>query len=65
MALVTLSLMTLEGWLTAEYGLFLTTNIFSVQLLLLSVIIVIATIITALLPGIEAYKRALHSQLSG
>ena len=65
MVLVTLSLMTLEGWLTAEYGLFLTTNIFSVQLLLLSVIIVIATIITALLPGIEAYKRALHSQLSG
>lgn len=65
MVLVTLSLMTLEGWLTAEYGLFLTTNIFSVQLLLSSVIIVIATIITALLPGIEAYKRALHSQLSG
>ncbi|MBT0585949.1 ABC transporter permease [Alteromonas oceanisediminis] len=61
---VVLVLLTLEDWLTAEYGLFLSYNILSPELLMLSGIIVIATFITALIPGIEAYQKALHSQLS-
>ena len=64
-AVVTLSLVLLESWLTAEYGLFLTSNIFSMDMLILFAIIILATLVTAFLPGIEAYKKALHSQLSG
>lgn len=64
-AVVTLSLVLLESWLTAEYGLFLTSNIFSMDMLILFAIVILATLVTALLPGIEAYKKALHSQLSG
>ncbi|MFT2089693.1 ABC transporter permease [Paraglaciecola sp. 2405UD69-4] len=63
--LVTLVLTFLEGWLTAEYGLFLSNNLLTMELLTLSGIIVIATIITALIPGLEAYKNAIHTQLSG
>lgn len=62
-ALVTSLLTLLEGWLTAEYGLFLSSNVLSKELLLLSGMIVLATLVTALMPGIEAYKKALHSQL--
>lgn len=64
-AVVTLSLVLLESWLTAEYGLFLTSNIFSMDMLILFAIVILATLVTALLPGIEAYKKALHSTLSG
>ncbi|MEP0354285.1 FtsX-like permease family protein [Paraglaciecola sp.] len=63
--LVTLLLTLLEGWLTAEYGLFLSNNLFTIELLILSAIITTATIITALIPGLEAYKNAIHTQLSG
>ncbi|MEO9944357.1 FtsX-like permease family protein [Paraglaciecola sp.] len=63
--LVTLLLTLLEGWLTAEYGLFLSNNLFTMELLVLSGIITTATIITALIPGLEAYKNAIHTQLSG
>ncbi|MEP1445984.1 MAG: FtsX-like permease family protein [Paraglaciecola sp.] len=62
---VTFLLMGLEGWLTAEYGLFLNQNLFTQDSLNLSLIILGATGVTALVPGIEAYKKALHSQLSG
>lgn len=63
--LVTLLLTLLEGWLTAEYGLFLSNNVFSLDLLKLSAVITTATVITALIPGLEAYKNAIHTQLSG
>jgi putative ABC transport system permease protein len=62
--IVTLVLTLLDGWLTAEYGLFLTNNVLSTDLLILSAIILAATLTTALIPGIEAYKNALHTQLS-
>jgi putative ABC transport system permease protein len=64
LAIVTLSLTLLDSWLTAEYGLFLSNNVLSPDLLILSSIIIGATLITALVPGLEAYKKVLHSQLS-
>jgi putative ABC transport system permease protein len=64
LAIVTLSLTLLDSWLTAEYGLFLSNNVLSPDLLILSSIIIGATLITALIPGLEAYKKVLHSQLS-
>lgn len=63
-AVVTLLLTLLEDWLTSEYGLFLSHNVLTKELFILSAIIFIATIVTALIPGIEAYKKALHTQLS-
>jgi putative ABC transport system permease protein len=63
--LVTLTLFLLDTWLTAEYGLFLNLNVFSKDLFILSAIIMGATFVTALLPGLEAYKKALHTQLLG
>jgi putative ABC transport system permease protein len=64
-AVVTILLTLLDGWLTAEYGLFLSNNVLSKDLLVLSAVIIVATIVTALIPGLEAYKNALHTQLSG
>jgi putative ABC transport system permease protein len=64
LAIVTLSLTLLDSWLTAEYGLFLSNNVLSPDLLILSSIIIGATLITALVPGLEAYKKVLHNQLS-
>ncbi|MGV2871386.1 ABC transporter permease [Colwellia sp. E150_009] len=63
--LVSLLLTMLDPWLTAEYGLFLNQSLFTTDAFMLSVIILGATIVTALIPGIEAYKKALHSQLCG
>lgn len=58
MALLTLLLFTLEGWLAAEYGLFLTYNIFSIEIFALIGLVLISTIIVSFFPSIEAYKRA-------
>ncbi|MBL4631608.1 MAG: ABC transporter permease [Paraglaciecola sp.] len=63
-SLVTLLLTLLDSWLTAEYGLFLTNNILTMDLLILSGVILAATTITSLIPGVEAYKNAIHTQLS-
>jgi len=63
--LISLLLMILDPWLTAEYGLFLNQSLFTIEAFMLSVIILGATVVTALMPGIEAYKKALHSQLYG
>jgi len=63
--LISLLLMILDPWLTAEYGLFLNQSLFTTEAFMLSVIILGATVVTALMPGIEAYKKALHSQLYG
>ena len=64
-AVVTLLLTLLDGWLTAEYGLFLSNIVLSNDLVVLSAVIIAATIVTALIPGLEAYKNALHTHLSG
>jgi putative ABC transport system permease protein len=61
---LTLALYSLEAWLAAEFGLFLSADIFTVELMRLIFMIFIATLIVPLLPGITAYKHALHAQLS-
>lgn len=53
-----------SDWLAAEFGLFLSTNIFSYGLLAATVMILVATLMTALYPAIEAYRKAVASDLS-
>jgi putative ABC transport system permease protein len=64
MVVLSLALFSLESWLAAEFGLFLSGNIFTMELMKLISMIFIATLIVPLFPGIAAYKQALHSQLS-
>ncbi|MFT7010002.1 MAG: putative ABC transport system permease protein, partial [Colwellia sp.] len=64
MVVLSLALFSLESWLAAEFGLFLSGNIFTMELMRLISIILIATLVVPLLPGITAYKQALHAQLS-
>nr|WP_136251178.1 ABC transporter permease [Ningiella ruwaisensis] len=61
---VSLILFGLQGWLAAEFGLFLTPHLLSIDTLLVSGLIVIVALIVSFYPGIEAYKSALHSQLN-
>lgn len=61
---LTLALFSLEAWLAAEFGLFLSGDIFTMELMGLISMIFTATLIVPLLPGIAAYKHALHAQLS-
>ncbi|MFT6900238.1 MAG: putative ABC transport system permease protein [Colwellia sp.] len=62
--LLILALYSLEAWLAAEFGLFLSHDIFTMELMRLIFMIFIATLIVPLLPGITAYKQTLHTQLS-
>ncbi len=55
----------LEDWLAAEFGLFLSYDILSTELMIMAGLVFLSTLIVSLIPGIEAYKNALHTQLSG
>ena len=59
---LTVALFSLEGWLASEFGLFLSWNILSIDLVLVSLGIVLASALTAAFPCYEAYKTALHQQ---
>ncbi len=61
---VTVALWSLEGYLASEYGLFLSSNIFSQELILMSIWVLMATVVVSLIPGIEAYKKGLNTRLS-
>lgn len=61
---LTFGLIALEEWLAAKFGLFLSTNIFSSEIWFVIGGALIATLITVILPCMEAYKSALHRQLS-
>ncbi|MEM0911865.1 MAG: FtsX-like permease family protein [Pseudomonadota bacterium] len=63
-ALVSVLAVTMEGWLSENYGLFLSRSVIGSELFVLAGLIIIATLIAAVIPAIEAYQRALHSQLS-
>lgn len=63
--LVSLALWSLEGYLASEFGLFLSSNIVSQELILMSIYVLLATILVSIIPGIEAYKKGLNSRLSG
>ena len=58
MLVLTFALYSLEGWLAAEYGLFLSYNILSPELFILSGVVLIASVVVSLLPSIEAYRKA-------
>ena len=63
-ALVSASLATLSDWLIQHYGLFLSANIFSLDVAILGICVFVAIVLAALAPAIEAYKNALNTQLS-
>lgn len=52
-----------KGWLAAQYGLFLEGSIFTLDVLIICVIVLVAAFLTALLPAIDAYRNALHTNL--
>ncbi len=53
-----------SGWLSGSYGLFIDSNIFSLDLLSIVGIVIGATFLVGLIPAIGAYKRALHAGLT-
>lgn len=53
-----------SGWLSESYGLFIDSNIFSLDLLTIVGIVIGATFLVGLIPAIGAYKRALHAGLT-
>ncbi len=57
---ISLNLIVLSGWLSTEFGLFISANLFTVTTIKALGLTVIATILTALLPAIEAYRSALQ-----
>lgn len=59
-----LLLISLNGWLASEFGLFLGDNILSLEIISLCGLVILATLIVSLYPGFEAYKNALHVQLT-
>ncbi len=62
--LITAILYGFEDFLASEYGLFISSNILSLDVVKLLGVVLVATIVTALFPAIEAYKSALYRQLS-
>ena len=58
-------LVILDGWMVSEFGLFLSHNLLSSEIFSLIGLVILATMIVSLYPGIEAYKKALHMQLTG
>ncbi|MDT0595190.1 ABC transporter permease [Glaciecola petra] len=62
--LLSLGLSFSAAWLASEFGLFLTADVFSAPLFTITGFIFIATLVVSIYPGIEAYRNALHAQLS-
>lgn len=62
--LVSGALVGLSDWLSKTYGLFLSTNLMSQEQLILLLLVLLSAIFSAIFPAIEAYRKALHSQLS-
>jgi putative ABC transport system permease protein len=62
--LISLTQYLLGDWLASNYGLFLNGSLLTTDTLITMAVIIVATVITALLPALEAYKNALHSGLS-
>ncbi|WP_163930949.1 ABC transporter permease [Paraferrimonas sp. SM1919] len=63
-ALLTAALFGLKDALASGYGLFISANVLSSDIITLLGVVLVATSITAMLPAIEAYKSALHRQLA-
>ncbi|MBU2980092.1 ABC transporter permease, partial [Alteromonas sp. C1M14] len=52
-------------WMSSEYGLFLSPDIFTTSTLGVILLVLVATWVASLVPAIKAYRQALHSGLSG
>lgn len=63
-ALLNISFFLLGGWLASTYGLFVDANIFSYNTLMLAIAVLVCAAVVTLLPAADAYKTALHSNLS-
>jgi putative ABC transport system permease protein len=63
-AIVSACLIGLSDWLAAKYGLFLSANLISANMLVLMAFVLFASVLAASLPAFEAYRKALHRQLS-
>jgi len=63
MGVLTLALLSLKDFLAAEFGLFLSHNILSPEIIMMVGMVFIATLMVSIFPGYEAYKNALHTQL--
>ncbi len=63
-ACLKLILIALDDWLASEFGLFLSHEILSPDVMMLGALVILATILVSLFPGLEAYKSALHAQLT-
>lgn len=53
-----------SGWLSESFGLFIDSNIFTLDLLIIVGIVIGATFLVGLIPAIGAYKRALQAGLT-
>ena len=62
--LVVLALILLADWLASSYGLFLSANIMSTELIVIMLMVLGSAVVAALLPAIEAYRKGLQTQLS-
>lgn len=52
-------------WMSSEYGLFLSADIFTSSTAIVIVLVLAATWLASLVPAMKAYRQALHSGLSG
>lgn len=55
---VTLSLYVFGGWLLEEYGLFVSANIFSIDILTKMLAVILLTLVVASIPAFSAYRNA-------
>ena len=62
-ALVTVAFTVAKEWLANSYGLFLDSNLANLHSLGVIGVILLATLITSLIPAIDAYRKAIHSRL--
>ncbi|MBC3765215.1 ABC transporter permease [Neptunicella marina] len=63
LAFVSLTFTLAKGWLASHYGLFISANLLSWHTTFVIGGVLLATLITTLLPAFDAYRNALHSKL--
>lgn len=64
LVLLNVSFYMLGGWLSATYGVFIDANIYTVNTVMLSLLVLACAAFVTLFPAIDAYRTALHSSLS-
>ncbi|BDX08616.1 ABC transporter permease [Planctobacterium marinum] len=64
LVLVWLALHFSSAWLSEHYGLFISSNVWNSDSLLIAGIVIVATFVVACIPAIGAYRRGLHSGLN-